>query len=141
MNEDVVIIATSQDGTEQIRITLKKQSFRALQQVIASLLGASLRQDEDDSILLRMPNTYPKKHRNNLAKFLLHPEYEGTLSDDEISSLRDALTYKLTNESEVANSILNNKNKYYTALTSAKWEQFLDFLNASWMNKLSWSFL
>lgn len=141
MNEDVVIIAVSPDGVEQIRITFSKQSFRNLQQVVASILGATLRQDEDDSILLRLPNTYPRKQRNNLAKFLLHPEREGMLNDDEVSSLRDALNYKLTNEPKIVQSILNKQNQYYATLTPTKWEQFLDFLNASWMNKLNWSFL
>lgn len=138
MDKSISIIAFKEDDEKRNIFELSHQDFRDIQKLVAELVGAQVRQDKDDSILLRIPNSFPKKDRNNIAKFLLHPEKSGTFSVEEISSLSRYLNSESDLEYEAA--ILEGKAEVMKRLTPIRWALFKHFVETSSDNHMIWTF-
>lgn len=134
----MIVIEAVSDQHGQVNFELTKKQFRALQQLVAAILGAKLRQDDDDSIWLRMPNYIDKPYRNQLAKFLLHPENEGTLNNDEIDILNRFLNEK---DQDIQKALLKGQREYMDILTPKKWDAFKQYTQETLNKGCTWYFL
>lgn len=138
-SEEIVSIVALNANNEKRIFNLTHQDLRDIQKLVSELIGAQLRQDEDDSLWLRIPNTFSKKDRNSLAKFLLHPENQGTLKYDEIASLSKYLNSE--DDLEYQAAVMEGQSEIMKRLTPAKWAMFKQFVEQSKENKLEWLFL
>lgn len=134
----MIVIRAIDNQQHQTDFKLTRKQFRALQQLVATILGAKLRQDSDDSIWLRMPNSIDRTYRNQLAKFLLHPEREGTLDNDEIEILNYVLNEK---NQDIQNTLLQGQKNYMEILTPEKWVAFKQYTQDALTQGCNWYFL
>lgn len=133
----MIVIMAMKDAQRQNNFEITEKQFRALQQLVAAILGAKLRQD-DDSIWLRMPNYIDRTYRNQLAKFLLHPENEGTLENDEIEILNHVLNEK---DQNIQKALLKGQEEYMSILTPEKWDAFKKYTQEALSQGCTWYFL
>lgn len=138
MDKSISIIAFKEDDEKRNVFELSHQDFRNIQKLVAELVGAQVRQDKDDSILLRIPNTFPKKDRNTIAKFLLHPEQSGFFSKEEVVSLSRYLNNEDDLDYEAA--VLQGQADVIKSLTPIRWALFKQFVETSSENHMIWTF-
>ena len=85
-----------------------------------------------------MPNYIDRTYRNQLAKFLLHPENEGTLENDEIEILNHVLNEK---DQNIQKALLKGQGEYMSILTPEKWDAFKKYTQETLSQGCTWYFL